>query len=155
MALFCVLPMIFQKTLCTMVPCVTAVVFSGCLFFGFGFGFFYNILQHTQCLMQARVYNDVFQTSWVSRHRGSERSVSNQNSQSAPLASLELTEVLLRGFLCSIHKGVPLVKAQINCQNQAKWGLEWPLNKKTFSLWEWVLSVVNKSHRIKPVDSEK
>lgn len=104
-----------------MVLCVTAVVFLGCLFFGFAFcSFFGNVPQPTQCLMQARVYNDVFQTGWVSQHRGSESSASNRNSQSAPLASPEITEVLLGGFPCPIHKGVPLVKIQISCQNQAK-----------------------------------
>lgn len=81
--------------------------------------FCFIIYFNPQCLMQAHMYNDMFQTNWVSQDRGSERSVSNWNGQSAPLASLELTEEL-KGFPCPIHRGVPLVKAWINCQNQAK-----------------------------------
>lgn len=159
MALFCVLPMFFQKILCMMALCVTAVVFSGCLFFGFGFAFvccflFYHILQPT-------VSNAGTYVQW---HFSNQLGVRAQGQWKVcfqfewPVSSTGitgLTEELLRGFPCPIHRGVPLVKVWINCQNQAKWGLEWPLNKKTLSLWEWVLSVVNKSHRIKPVDSEK
>lgn len=90
LALFCVLPMFFQKILHTMVLCVTAVVFSGCLILVLFFFFKYNILQPTQCLMHTREYNDMFQTSWVSWHGGSERAeVCFQLEQ--PVSSTDIT----------------------------------------------------------------